>query len=101
VPVRVTAGLPGGEEGVVREVSCGESHTVVAMASGEVCTCGFGSRGQLGARGRGGLADPEGVATVERACVARWCGQALRARATRSVSNGCMGVQYCVWEAQW
>ena len=48
VPVRVTAGLPGGEAGVVRGVSCGLSHTVVAMASGEVCTFGRGERGRLG-----------------------------------------------------
>ena len=35
VTVRVTGGLPGGEAGVVREVSCGEEHTVVAMAKAE------------------------------------------------------------------
>ena len=45
VPVRVTDGLPGGEAGVVREVSCGTTHTVVAMASGEVCTFGTGQLG--------------------------------------------------------
>ena len=48
VPVRVTAGLPGGEAGVVRGVSCGYDHTVVVMASGEVCTVGHGDSGQLG-----------------------------------------------------
>jgi hypothetical protein len=46
--VRVTAGLPGGEAGVVREVSCGQLHTVVAMASGEVCTFGDGGTQQRG-----------------------------------------------------
>ena len=41
-PVRVMAGLPDGEAGVVREVSCGHTHTVVAMASGEVWRLGHG-----------------------------------------------------------
>ena len=48
MPARVTDGLPGGEAGVVREVSCGSDHTVVAMASGEVCTFGHGDWGRLG-----------------------------------------------------
>ena len=33
---------------MTREVSCGSQHTVVAMASGEVCTFGAGEHGQLG-----------------------------------------------------
>ena len=36
------------EAGVVREVRCGSDHTVVAMASGEVCSFGAGDQGQLG-----------------------------------------------------
>ena len=47
-PQRVTNGLPGGEAAVVREVSCGREHTVVAMGSGEVCTFGKGDYGMLG-----------------------------------------------------
>eukprot|EP01046_Picozoa_sp_COSAG06_P028857 COSAG06_NODE_2632_length_6548_cov_2.498992_2_plen_548_part_00 len=47
-PQRVTNGLPGGEAAVVREVSCGREHTVVAMGSGEVCTFGNGRFGRLG-----------------------------------------------------
>jgi alpha-tubulin suppressor-like RCC1 family protein len=45
---RVTGGLPGGEAGLVREVSCSTHHTVVVMASGEVCTFGSGNFGKLG-----------------------------------------------------
>ena len=48
VLVRLTAGLPGGEPGVVRGASCSDYHTVVAMASGEVCTFGNGEYGRLG-----------------------------------------------------
>ena len=33
-------GLPGGEAALARGVSCGNWHTVVAMASGKVCTFG-------------------------------------------------------------
>jgi alpha-tubulin suppressor-like RCC1 family protein len=47
-PQRVTNGLPGGEAAVVREVSCGHDHTVVALASGEVLTFGKGDYGMLG-----------------------------------------------------
>ena len=36
------------EAGVVREVRRGSDHTVVAMASGEVCTVGHGEYGKLG-----------------------------------------------------
>ena len=32
----------------MREVSCGNCHTAVAMASGEVCTFGKGEYGRLG-----------------------------------------------------
>jgi E3 ubiquitin-protein ligase HERC2 len=48
-PQRVTNGLQvGGEAAVVREVSCGHDHTVVALASGEVLTFGMGDYGRLG-----------------------------------------------------
>lgn len=45
-------GLPGGEAAVVRSVSCGSWHTVVVMASGEVCTFG-NQRSGGGGLGRG------------------------------------------------
>ena len=37
MPERVTDGLPGGEVGVVRDVSCGPYHTMVAMLKCKVC----------------------------------------------------------------
>jgi len=45
-------GLPGGEAAMVRSVSCGSWHTVVVMASGEVCTFG-NQRSGGGGLGRG------------------------------------------------
>eukprot|EP01045_Picozoa_sp_COSAG04_P012758 COSAG04_NODE_872_length_9709_cov_20.683767_5_plen_260_part_00 len=75
-PVRVTYGLPvSGTWGDcscrlragarVQEVSCGDhKHTVIAMASGEVCTFGSACNGKLGLAGvdvrtgfRGGVVD--------------------------------------------
>ena len=50
MPVRVTGGPLGREAGVVREVSYIAYHTVVAMASGEVCTFGRYNLGRLGHR---------------------------------------------------
>ena len=49
------------EAGVVREVRCGSDHTVVAMASGEVCTFGAGEHGRLGHGDDGRLHSPKVV----------------------------------------
>jgi alpha-tubulin suppressor-like RCC1 family protein len=102
VPTRVTAGLPGGETantayddgpsdsegelvtgvGVVRQVRCGDQHTVVVMVSGEVCTCGDPTHGKLGHEGLE-VVDPrghavflprevEGLLACEPAAAAAW-----------------------------